>query len=59
MSNNYILGDGKSLSDYQKDEQNFESSSVLPTVVCPSLTPYTSNQDDCFTCSIPTLYFNF
>lgn len=59
MNTSYILGEGKSLADYQKDEQNFESSSVFPVIVCPASTPYTSNHDDCFTCASPRLYFNF
>lgn len=59
LNASYILGDGKSLGDYQKDEQNFESSSVFPVIVCPVSTPYTNNHDDCFTCTSPKLYFNF
>jgi hypothetical protein len=59
VGTNYIVGDGKAIADYQKDEQSYASSSNLPTVKCPTATPFTNNRDDCFNCSSPKIYFNF
>lgn len=59
VGNNYILKEGRSLDDYKKEEKNYETTSNLPTVSCPSTAPFTVNRDDCFSCSDPTPNFNF
>jgi hypothetical protein len=59
VGTNYILREGKTLNDYQRDEQNYAANSDLPSVKCRPATPFTSNRDDCFACTSPMLYFNF
>jgi hypothetical protein len=46
------------VTDYKNDEINFQKSSPVPSITCPTNLPFTSTHDDCFTCTAPLNIFN-
>jgi len=53
------VGDGKTIADYQRDEQDYVSRSDVLTVACPMTNPFTSDRDQCFACNSSNPYFDF